>query len=64
MREKELSALRSNDFGFIFQQLHLVSTLTLFENIVVSGIFKQKLLQEKTCENMPKNYLKKWGFNI
>ena len=37
MKEKELSQLRQKDFGFIFQQMHLVSNLTLFENIAVSG---------------------------
>ncbi len=37
MKEKELSLLRQKDFGFIFQQMHLVSNLTLFENIAVSG---------------------------
>ena len=37
MKEKELSQLRQKDFGFIFQQMHLVSNLTLFENVAVSG---------------------------
>lgn len=37
MKEKELAGLRHTDFGFIFQQMHLVSNLSLFENIVVSG---------------------------
>jgi putative ABC transport system ATP-binding protein len=37
MKEKELSKLRQKDFGFIFQQMHLVSNLTLFENVAVSG---------------------------
>jgi len=37
MKESELSKLRHTDFGFIFQQMHLVSNLTLFENIAVSG---------------------------
>jgi len=37
MDEKGLSRLRYTDFGFIFQQMHLVSNLTLFENIAVSG---------------------------
>ncbi|MBR6874280.1 MAG: ABC transporter ATP-binding protein [Ruminococcus sp.] len=35
--EKRLAALRHRDFGFIFQQMHLVSNLTLFENVAVSG---------------------------
>ncbi|MBD5081605.1 MAG: ABC transporter ATP-binding protein [Ruminococcaceae bacterium] len=37
MKEKELAKLRYTDFGFIFQQMHLVSNLTLFENVAVSG---------------------------
>lgn len=37
MKEKELSKLRQNEFGFIFQQMHLVSNLSLFENIAVAG---------------------------
>ncbi|WP_310603592.1 ABC transporter ATP-binding protein [Anaerosporobacter sp.] len=35
--ENKLAKLRHNDFGFIFQQMHLVSNLSLFENIAVSG---------------------------
>lgn len=37
MKEKDLARLRCTDFGFIFQQMHLVSNLTLFENVAVSG---------------------------
>ena len=37
MREKRLAKLRHTDFGFIFQQMHLVSNLTMFENVAVSG---------------------------
>lgn len=37
MKEKKLAALRHSDFGFIFQQMHLVSNLSLFENVAVSG---------------------------
>lgn len=43
MSEKNLATLRHTDFGFIFQQMHLVSHLTLFENVVVPGYLnKQK----------------------
>lgn len=44
-REKELAALRCTDFGFIFQQMHLVSNLSLMENVLVSGY----LGKEKTA---------------
>lgn len=37
MKENDLARLRYTDFGFIFQQMHLVSNLTLFENVAVSG---------------------------
>lgn len=37
MKENKLAKLRHTDFGFIFQQMHLVSNLSLFENIAVSG---------------------------
>ncbi|MCI8299305.1 MAG: ABC transporter ATP-binding protein [Lachnospiraceae bacterium] len=42
MREKELTRLRCTDFGFIFQQMHLVSNLSLFENVAVSGYLNKK----------------------
>lgn len=46
-KEKELARLRYTDFGFIFQQMHLVSNLSLFENIAVSGYLnKEKSAQE------------------
>ncbi len=35
--EKKLALLRHGDFGFIFQQIHLVSNLSLYENVTVSG---------------------------
>ena len=37
MSEKKLAMLRRGQFGFIFQQMHLVSNLSLFENITVPG---------------------------
>lgn len=37
MSENDLAKLRHGDFGFIFQQMHLVSNLSLFENVAVPG---------------------------
>lgn len=37
MKEKELAVMRRKNVGFVFQQMHLVSNLTLFENVCVSG---------------------------
>ena len=36
--EKELTQLRSGDFGFVFQRTHLISNLTLSENIRMAGL--------------------------
>lgn len=41
MSEKELTGLRSGDFGFVFQQMNLVPNLTLFENVAVPGYLKK-----------------------
>lgn len=41
-KENDIAKLRHSDFGFIFQQMHLVSNLSLFENIVVSGYLNKK----------------------
>ena len=35
--EMEMAKLRLHEMGFIFQQMHLVSNLTIFENVAVAG---------------------------
>lgn len=41
--ENQSTILRREDFGFIFQQMHLVSNLTLLENVAVPGyVIKSK----------------------
>lgn len=35
--ERELSRLRLNEMGFIFQQIHLLKNLSIFDNIILSG---------------------------
>lgn len=37
LSENKMTELRAKKFGFIFQQTHLVSNLTLFENVAVAG---------------------------
>ena len=36
--EKELARLRAGNFGFVFQNTHLISNLTLNENIQMAGL--------------------------
>lgn len=40
LRERDMAELRAQHFGFVFQQAHLVSNLTLFENVAVPGYLK------------------------
>lgn len=58
MKEKELAKLRYTDFGFIFQQMHLVSNLTLFENVAVPGYLNKSKsaaeVKERTAELLEK----------
>lgn len=41
-RENEMAKLRAEEFGFVFQQIHLVSNLTLLENVTVPGFLDKK----------------------
>lgn len=42
MKEAQMAKLRVEEFGFVFQQTHLVDHLTLFENVVVAGLLDKK----------------------
>lgn len=37
LSEKKMAGIRAKEFGFVFQQSHLVSNLTLLENVLVAG---------------------------
>lgn len=47
MGEKKLAGLRHGAFGFVFQQMHLVSNLTLFENVAVPGYLNKTVPAEQ-----------------
>ena len=48
--EKQMGRLRAEEFGFVFQQTHLVSNLTLLENVLVAGYVSKKDSSEKVRE--------------
>ncbi len=48
--EKRLAKLRHGDFGFVFQQMHLIGNLSLFENIVVPGYLNKEVSASKVNE--------------
>lgn len=62
MKEKELAKLRYTDFGFIFQQMHLVSNLNLFENIAVSG-YLNKNKSSAEVKNRTEELLEQMGIS-
>ena len=41
--EKKLASIRSKEFGFVFQQVHLVSNLSLYENVLVPGYLDKEV---------------------
>lgn len=60
MNEKGLAKLRCTDFGFVFQQMHLVSSLTLFENIAVVG-YLNKALSAQEVKGRARQLLEQMG---
>lgn len=58
--ENQLASLRHGEFGFVFQQMHLVSNLTLYENVAVPGYLNKKV-SAKITEERAKMLLDKMG---
>lgn len=58
MNEKDLSCLRLNKMGFIFQHIHLLKNLSIFDNIIMTAYMakntSRKLINKKTHELMEK----------
>ena len=50
LSENRMARLRAEEFGFVFQQTHLVSNLTLLENVLVAGYVSKKYSAEKVKE--------------
>ncbi|MCR5480990.1 MAG: ABC transporter ATP-binding protein [Ruminococcus sp.] len=48
LKEKKLAELRHTNFGFVFQQMHLVSNLTIFENVAVTGYLNKSVSAKET----------------
>lgn len=50
LKEKKMADFRSKEFGFVFQQVHLVSNLSLMENILVPGYLDKNKSSEQIKE--------------
>lgn len=51
LKEKKMADFRSKEFGFVFQQVHLVSNLSLMENILVPGYLDKSKTAAQVKEN-------------
>ncbi len=58
--ENNLAKLRHGEFGFVFQQMHLVSNLTIFENVAVPG-YLNKNVSANAVNERAKKLLKQMG---
>ena len=67
LSEKELSALRLTKMGFIFQQIHLLKNLTIFDNIILSAYMEGKSshqeIKKRANELMQKTGIAKLAIN-
>lgn len=50
--EKVMAKVRSQSFGFVFQDANLISNLTLKENVAVSGFLKKGRNEKETLEKV------------
>ncbi len=62
LSEKKLTELRHGEFGFVFQQMHLVSNLTIFENVAVPG-YLNKDRTDKETDAYAEELLEKMGIS-
>ncbi|GJH96787.1 hypothetical protein ECZC10_46350 [Escherichia coli] len=42
----QLSSVRGKNIGFIFQRYHLLSNLTVFENIIIPALYSDRYYEE------------------
>ncbi|MCF7949103.1 MAG: ABC transporter ATP-binding protein [Spirochaetia bacterium] len=65
LSEKELSALRLNEMGFIFQQIHLLKNLSILDNIILSGYLahnrRRGAVKKKDVEKRAVKLMEKTG---
>lgn len=50
MTDKQLTALRLTDMGFVFQHSHLLKNLNLFDNIIAAAYLTKKKLRKEVNE--------------
>jgi putative ABC transport system ATP-binding protein len=54
LNEKDLALFRRKEIGFIFQQMHLVPNLSIFENITVPGYLLRRIAPKEVDKRAEK----------
>lgn len=62
LNETKLARFRRIEVGFVFQQMHLVSNLTIFENVTVPGYLLKKI-SNREIEARAEKLLEQTGVN-
>lgn len=52
MSQKELTTVRRDTLGFVFQQFYLIPTLTASENVQLPGLFANNMQREMRAEEL------------
>lgn len=52
MSQNELTRVRRDTLGFVFQQFYLIPTLTASENVQLPGLFAENVQREKRAEEL------------
>lgn len=59
LSDNEMSDVRLNDMGFIFQQMHMLSNLSIFDNIVLPAYQSTKEKNRKLINERAKELMRK-----
>ena len=62
LKEKELSKIRLNEMGFIFQHIHLLKNLSIFDNIILTG-YQANLTERKTIDQRAEELMEMCGIS-
>lgn len=61
MKDKELSAFRNRNLGFVFQSFHLIGSLNVLDNVELPLLYRNMLAKERT--RLAKEILEKVGLS-
>lgn len=59
----EMSDLRLNEMGFIFQQMHMLKNLSIYDNIILPAYQSKKGNKRKEINNRAKELMRKLGIS-